>query len=111
MDISQFYYYHYWKVRQAHSLINVVPILKFEQNPLWGTPAETMEKVSQFYASSSFRRAAPVAGAKEGVTELLKMGYKLVVVTARSESMRGMTEEWLGVHFPGQQQHALSSFW
>jgi hypothetical protein len=62
---------------------------------------ETMEKVREFYTSSEFRYAPLVDGAIEGVLALRQLGFRLVIVTARSSSMKGLTENLVRVHFPG----------
>jgi len=45
--------------------------------------------------------APAVEGAREGVTELRRLGFRLAVVTARSSNHRKLTEEWLATHLPG----------
>lgn len=45
-------------------------------------------------------RPRPVPGAKEGLETLKKMGYTLIIITARSESQREGTEEWLAENMP-----------
>ncbi|KAJ7802795.1 hypothetical protein B0H14DRAFT_2891179 [Mycena olivaceomarginata] len=46
------------------------------QNPFWGTPQETFEKVAEFYRTDSIFHAIPVPGAREGIQSLKDMGYK-----------------------------------
>lgn len=62
---------------------------------------ETMEKVREFYTSPEFRYAPLVDGAIEGVQALRQLGYRLVIVTARSRNMTELTENWVRVHFAG----------
>ncbi|KAJ7139714.1 hypothetical protein C8R44DRAFT_765240 [Mycena epipterygia] len=83
MDLSLFYYYYYWK------------------NPFWGTPQETFDKVKDFYSTDAIFQAAPVPGAREGVQALKDMGYKLVIVTARTSEIADASWEWVEKHFPG----------
>jgi len=83
ITLNDFHYYHYWK------------------NPGWGTPHETMRKVREFYASSEFRYAPLVEGAIEGVRALRQLGFRLVIVTARSMNMTELTENLVRTHFPG----------
>ncbi|KAL0950732.1 hypothetical protein HGRIS_007507 [Hohenbuehelia grisea] len=83
MDLSMFYYYYYWK------------------NPYWGTPAETHVKVQKFYSDDRIHRAPPVPGAREGVEALKKLGYRLIVVTARTQDEHDESWKWLNRHFPG----------
>ncbi|KAF4572587.1 hypothetical protein EYR36_007095 [Pleurotus pulmonarius] len=83
MDVSHFYYYYYWK------------------NPFWGTPAETYEKVKKFYATDRIYQAPPVPGAREGVQSLKDMGFRLVIVTARTQDVAEPSWKWVDKHFPG----------
>ncbi|KAJ7814109.1 hypothetical protein B0H14DRAFT_2850873 [Mycena olivaceomarginata] len=83
MDLSTFYYYYYWK------------------NPFWGTPQETYEKVAEFYRTDSIFHAIPVPGAREGIQSLKDMGYKLVIVTARTAEVADASWEWVEKYFPG----------
>ncbi|KAJ8517041.1 hypothetical protein ONZ45_g5740 [Pleurotus djamor] len=83
MDISHFYYYYYWK------------------NPFWGTPAETFQKVKQFYTTDRIHQAQPVPGAREGIQTLRDMGYRLIIVTARTSDVAEPSWKWVDQHFPG----------
>lgn len=49
-----------------------------------------------------------VPGAKEGLETLKKMGYTLIIITARSESQREGTEEWLAQNLPDSECLPLS---
>ena len=70
------------------------------QNPYWGTPVETHDKVKIYYATS-IMTPKPVPGALEGVKALKEMGYKLVIVTARHKEEQELTNEWLQQNYPG----------
>ncbi|KAF9243840.1 hypothetical protein BU15DRAFT_86270 [Melanogaster broomeanus] len=83
MGHDNFYYYYYWK------------------NPYWGTPAETHEKVREFYKTDWLSKVLPVEGAQRGVEALRKAGYRLVIVTARSPYVHDATWEWAQRHFNG----------
>ncbi|KAJ7042672.1 hypothetical protein C8F04DRAFT_1076720 [Mycena alexandri] len=83
MDLSQFYYYYCWK------------------NPGWGTPDETFKKFKDFYDTDTIFRAIPIPGAREGVQSLKDMGYKLVIVTARTADLADASWEWVEKYFPG----------
>ncbi|KAJ6519406.1 hypothetical protein C8R45DRAFT_951372 [Mycena sanguinolenta] len=83
MDLSTFYYYYYWK------------------NPFWGTTQETFDKVAEFYRTDSIFHAIPVPGAREGVQALKDMGYKLVIVTARTAEVADASWDWVEKYFPG----------
>ncbi|KAJ7124746.1 hypothetical protein C8R43DRAFT_1030621 [Mycena crocata] len=89
MDLSTFYYYYYWK------------------NPLWGTPQETHTKVKEFYSTDAIFQAVPVPGAREGIQALRDIGYKLVIVTARTSDVADATWEWVEKYFPGAFSHLL----
>ncbi|KAJ7225935.1 hypothetical protein GGX14DRAFT_349237 [Mycena pura] len=83
MDLSSFYYYYYWK------------------NPFWGNPQETFVKVKEFYSTDIIFHAPPVPGAREGAQALKDLGYKLVIVTARTANIADATWEWVEKYFPG----------
>jgi len=81
MVLGDFHYYHYWK------------------NPYWGTPDETHDKIKEFYANWLMVPKV-VPGALEGVQEIQKMGYELVIVTARHLEEESRSRLWLKSHFP-----------
>ncbi|TDL28872.1 hypothetical protein BD410DRAFT_781431 [Rickenella mellea] len=81
MTLDDFHYYHYYK------------------NPGWGTKKDTSEKVKEFYRTN-IMKPIPVPGALEGVQELRRMGYTLVIVTARHEDEKPMTLDWVNKYFP-----------
>ncbi|KAJ6574629.1 hypothetical protein B0H19DRAFT_1124995 [Mycena capillaripes] len=83
MDLSMFYYYYYWK------------------NPFWGTLQETFAKMKEFNSTDKIFQAVPVPGAREGVQALRDMGYKLVIVTARTAEVADASWEWVERYFPG----------
>ncbi|KAF9229611.1 hypothetical protein BS17DRAFT_771681 [Gyrodon lividus] len=83
MGLDDFYYYYYWK------------------NPYWGTPVETHEKVRKFYKTDWISKALPAEGAQMGVQALRKLGYRLVIVTARSHHVHDASWEWAQRHFDG----------
>ncbi|KAF8832644.1 hypothetical protein HHX47_DHR1002025 [Lentinula edodes] len=71
-------------------------------NPYWGGLHETHQKVRDFYASMQLYNAAPVTGAGEGVKALHDMGFKLIVVTARSSDVKEESWDWINQWFPGE---------
>jgi len=75
--------YYYWK------------------NPLWGTPLETFLKVEKFYETPLIFNTKPVPGAYEGVQALQDMGYRLIIVTARTQDNADESWVWVNQHFPG----------
>ncbi|KAJ7770918.1 hypothetical protein DFH07DRAFT_866602 [Mycena maculata] len=89
MDLSHFYYYYYWK------------------NPFWGTVKETFDKVREFYRTDAIFHALPVPGAREGIQSLRDMGYKLVIVTARTLDVAEQSWEWCEKYFPGSFAHLV----
>ncbi|KIY47070.1 hypothetical protein FISHEDRAFT_46044 [Fistulina hepatica ATCC 64428] len=99
MDLSLFYYYYYWK------------------NPYWGTPLQTLEKVTRYYAEERIFQTEPIPGARHGLSILRRMGCRLIVVTARSPEFEARSRVWLQQHFPdifdnivctGQFRNAMS---
>ncbi|KIJ68699.1 hypothetical protein HYDPIDRAFT_82261 [Hydnomerulius pinastri MD-312] len=82
MSLENFYYYYYWK------------------NPYWGPPAETHDKVRRFYETNWITNAQPIDGALKGIRALQAMGYRLIIVTARGETTRPVSEAWVNKHFP-----------
>ena len=71
------------------------------QNPYWGTPTETHDKVKEYYASSVMK-PQPVSGAFEGAQALRELGYRLIIVTARHEEERVLSERWVDQYFPSE---------
>lgn len=82
MDISNFYYYYYWK------------------NPYWGTVKEMFDKVGDFYKTDRIYHTTLVPGAREGIQALKDMGFRLIIVTARPEDA-DRSWKWVSKHFPG----------
>uniref|UniRef100_A0A0W0F5U3 Uncharacterized protein n=1 Tax=Moniliophthora roreri TaxID=221103 RepID=A0A0W0F5U3_MONRR len=83
MNLSTFYYYYYWK------------------NPFWGSLEETFDKVRKFYATRRIFEAKPVSCAREGIQALHDMGFKLIIVTARSPENHEESWKWVEKWFPG----------
>ncbi|KAK7468584.1 hypothetical protein VKT23_003088 [Stygiomarasmius scandens] len=83
MTLADFYYYYYWK------------------NPYWGGLQETFDKVREFYETKQIFEATPVPGAREGVNTLRDMGFRLVIVTARSTDVKEESWKWVQKWFPG----------
>ncbi|KAF8559366.1 hypothetical protein OG21DRAFT_1453730 [Imleria badia] len=89
IGLNDFYYYYYWK------------------NPCWGTPAQTHKKVKDFYATNWMSLIQPIEGAQEGTAALRRLGYRLVIITARNEHVRDASWEWTQRHFPGCFQEII----
>jgi len=83
IDLSQFFYYYYWR------------------NPGWGSPKETSRKVEEYYKTGRIDNALPIPDALDGVKRLKEMGFKLVVITARTIRERERSLVWVDRHFPG----------
>ena len=66
----------------------------------WGSPQETLDMVRKLYASGLFTRTPLVEGAKEALWKLKDRGWRLIIITARSESQREGTEAWLADNLP-----------
>lgn len=62
----------------------------------FGTPAN--EAVSRRHELEMLIAPPPMAGARDGLNHLRQAGHELVVVTARSPRLRGLTEAWLDYH-------------
>lgn len=76
----------------------------FEFYDLWGGSREdAWDRVAAFF-DCSHSGVDPLPGALEGI-EALSEHYELAVVTARDESLRTYTEEWLHEMFPGRFHH------
>lgn len=62
------------------------------------TIEQFQRKIDSFVETESYRNGRPLAGAAQ-VIRRLKSRYELVVITARPESVRERTEQWVRVHF------------
>ncbi|KAJ3919018.1 hypothetical protein F5877DRAFT_66896 [Lentinula edodes] len=87
MTLNDFYYYYYWKARPTD---------------LSYCETQFNLRVRDFYASMQLYNAAPVTGAREGVKALHDMGFKLIVVTARSSDVKEESWDWINQWFPGE---------
>ncbi|KAF9073877.1 hypothetical protein BDP27DRAFT_1390893 [Rhodocollybia butyracea] len=83
MTLDDFYYHYYWK------------------NPHWGGLEQTHDKVRDFYASSKLSETLPIPGSRAGVQTLHDMGFKLIIVTARSPEEKENSWKWIDKWFPG----------
>lgn len=72
-----------------------VPFLLLNVYPL------RSDKVSAYYASGRIYKTAPIPGAREGVQSLRDAGYRLIVVTARTNDTADESFQWVNHHFPG----------
>ncbi|KAG8940780.1 hypothetical protein FRC04_005049 [Tulasnella sp. 424] len=83
MTLNDCHYYHYWK--NAH----------------WGTREETLNKLSVYHRSDDFRNLKPVPYAAEGLAGLKSLGFRLVIITARSHEYADVTHAWIEENLPG----------
>src|SRR3989338_10775887 len=68
---------------------------------IWGgTREETIEKFSEFGKSDHFHGILPVMGTYNGIADLSTVADRLVIITARDEEMREVTEQWISDHLP-----------
>ena len=75
----------------------------FEFHEVWGGDAAlAFDRVATFF-HLPHDGVAPIAGSVEGVAHLAQ-NYKLIIVTARDESLRPHTEKWVDELFPGRFQ-------
>lgn len=61
-----------------------------------------MAKVAKFYSRDWTHDIGPIPGAREGLQALKDMGYRLIVVTARTKDNADKTRMWIDRHFPGE---------
>lgn len=50
-----------------------------------------------------YQKSKPVPGAKEGLQQLKDMGYKLIIITARAEASREVSEDWIAEYMPDSE--------
>lgn len=69
---------------------------------LWGVSAEEEDRRIREYVTTDFHAGAPlIEGARAGLTELKKLGYKVIFVTSRGESIQPQTEAWMKKNIEG----------
>lgn len=77
-------------------------ITDFKLENLWGCSVEEVRKlVTDFYNSPEHDKNNLVEGASEAI-ELLSRDHDLIIVTARPEAVRPITERWLSKNFPNK---------
>ena len=68
-------------------------------------PEDARLEVKRRFADPEYNRNPKIiSGAEETVARLASAGYRLVVVTARSEDIRGVTEDTLSRFFPSVRE-------
>lgn len=63
--------------------------------------------MKDFYATDWVSSIQPIEGAQEGTTALRRLGYRLVIITARNDHVRDVSWEWAERHFPGCFQEII----
>lgn len=72
----------------------------FDFEKTWGcSTEEAVQIVFEFISSKEHAMLPPVFGSQEALTHL-KNKYDFIVVTARPESVKKETLQWLTLHFP-----------
>ncbi|KAI9639630.1 HAD-like domain-containing protein [Dioszegia hungarica] len=82
LSLADFKHYLYWNNRG------------------WGDAKQTAKMVVELCNAGLYGRSAPVPGAREGLQKLKDMGYRLIIITARGESSREVSEDWIAEHMP-----------
>jgi uncharacterized HAD superfamily protein len=71
---------------------------------LWKTlglkPGEEWGVLNDFHSSSYFERILPIEGSQTGISRLFCRGYDLNILTARPESWKLKTIDWIENNFP-----------
>lgn len=83
----------------------------FEFEKIWGNDIhEAWHRVGLFFHNPPLG-VEPLPGSLVGVNKL-KDHYRLCIVTARDESLREQTEEWINTHFPDvfEELHLCNSY-
>lgn len=76
-------------------------ITNFHIDELWKcTFEEAVARIATFYETDLHWSAMPVAGAVSAI-EKLREKHTLIIVTAKPDTLRERTHEWLDRHFPG----------
>jgi ribonucleotide monophosphatase NagD (HAD superfamily) len=70
----------------------------------WGDAKETAKMVVD---QGLYQNSKPVPGAKEGLQQLKEMGYKLIIITARAEASREVSEDWIAEYMPDSMSSPL----
>lgn len=59
------------------------------------------------YYATHIMSPKPIPGALEGAEALKRMGYKLIIITARHKEEQESTHKWLEQYFPGSYRSNL----
>lgn len=75
-------------------------VISYDLEIIWNcSREEAFRRIYDFYFSKEHAEAQPVPGSQAAIARL-KEHYHLAIITSRPESVRTLTEHWLGVHFP-----------
>ncbi|MDO8523756.1 MAG: hypothetical protein Q7R74_00835 [bacterium] len=81
---------------------------------LWGVSTDEVIRRLDEWADSEYHKDAPIIDGARDALKKLKSRYDIVIISARPESSREVTEEWLqrhlpdfvsGIHFTGRVNH------
>lgn len=76
-------------------------VYSFHLHELWGcSTKEVTRRIDEFFNSPEHARAAAMDGAVAAIRKLQERGELTVVITARNESARKVTEALLACHHP-----------
>jgi uncharacterized HAD superfamily protein len=67
---------------------------------LWNVPTEEVKKViSEFYDHDTHWNTSPMPGAVSAIQKLFSQNHNLVIITAKPDTLRDRTQDWLMKHF------------
>lgn len=89
-----------WLNKTYNENYDITQIITYKMVDSIGGNIDWNERLNRFELSEVQHELGPFAGAKS-VIEKLSEQAKLIIVTARLESQRKMTEDWLDREFPG----------
>lgn len=76
-------------------------IVKYHFKDLIGMPeGEELKMMYQFFDDGEIMNIQPMAGAQEGVAQLLTQGHELYLVSGRQSRLQRETEQWAEKYFP-----------
>jgi uncharacterized HAD superfamily protein len=73
---------------------------EFALEKIWNVSTEEVkQRIGEYYADDSHWNTTPMPGAVSAVQKLRSLNHKLVIVTAKPDTLREKTHEWLLKHF------------
>lgn len=79
----------------------------------WGcTLDEAVRRVGEYLKTEFHNQAPLIEGASEGLKELKRLGYRIVLVTSRADDVRPQTEAWIARNIEGSfdEMHFINHF-